>query len=65
MPILKDQSEKSFDTFLEQEAYEDTEGALFKLVRSAFMAGYEASKNENRRLEINSTFCANAKILIK
>ena len=38
--------ETAFDNFLENEAYDHGEDALFNLARAAFIAGWKAARSE-------------------
>lgn len=38
--------EKAFDEFLEREAYDEAEAALFTIVRQAFLAGWAAASDK-------------------
>lgn len=49
MSVFKTEAERQFDAFLEKEAVEDVQGAMFKLMRQAFWAGYEAACADNQR----------------
>lgn len=38
--------EKAFETFLEQEVYDEASAALFSLARAAFFAGWKARESQ-------------------
>ena len=41
--------EEAFEEFLECEAYDEAEAALFTIVRQAFLAGWAAAKHEQQK----------------
>ena len=45
-----DQFEAAFSDFLESNTYDDTEQALFALVRAAFAAGWEAANKAGKQI---------------
>lgn len=52
--MMSDDFEKAFGYFLERREYDDAEGALFSMVRTAFLAGWRAGAQPgvNRRSRI-------------
>lgn len=44
--MQKDELEVAFSDFLEGQAYDQAEEAIFALVRAAFLAGWKAAKEE-------------------
>lgn len=43
--MQRDNLEKAFEEFLEREEYDQAQGAIFVLVRAAFLAGWKAREN--------------------
>lgn len=43
MYVHSDELEGAFSAFLDSEAYDRTEGALFDLMRAAFIAGWQGA----------------------
>ena len=41
--MMSNEFEAAFSAFLDQQAYDDAESALFALVRAAFLAGWSAA----------------------
>ena len=44
-----DKFEKAFSDFLDQDEYDEVQNALFRMARSSFKAGWEASGGESPR----------------
>lgn len=44
--MQKDSFEQAFGNFLEREEYDEAYGAIFTLVRAAFLAGWKARESQ-------------------
>ncbi len=49
--LLDEQCEKSFSDFLENDAYDQAEEAIFQMIGKAFLAGWVAAKREKMQLK--------------